>query len=208
MFTEHGHYSGAKDIVSALQDDTVRVKLPPPEGRSGKAREYEVSRWAYVVVKQKNVSESFDLRAQDFMKHGTAQFKNSEGNTFAPGQDFEDTPIIAVRTYTTADTALINLLYHQKYGYHRCNLVLDEKMGAGVYAYTDIVSLLNSLPRKEPMTKHAVIGVIYGYLHKVGTPRTRICLDPRSCKRLVFFTQFQIPAGTPFTMGEEAKYCL
>ena len=86
--------------------------------------------------------------------------------------------------------------------------MLDEKMGAGVYAYTDIVSLLNCLPRKEPMTKHAVIGVIYGYLHKVGTPRTRICLDPRSCKLFGFFTQFQNQAGAPFIMGEEDKLSL
>ena len=81
-------------------------------------------------------------------------------------------------------------------------------MGAGVYAYTDIVSLLNWLPRKEPMTKHAVIGVIYGYLDKVSTPRTRICLDPRSCKLLGFFSQFQISAGAPFTMGEEDSLSL
>ena len=122
--------------------------------------------------------------------------------------EFPDKPILAVRTYTTADTATINHLYYQRYGYHRCNIVIDEKMGAGVYAYTDIVSLLDSLNRKLAGTRHIVIGVIYGYLHKVGTPKTRICLDPRSCKLVGFFAQSNIPAGAPFIMGEEDKMSL
>ena len=81
-------------------------------------------------------------------------------------------------------------------------------MGAGVYAYTDIVSLFGGLNRKMAATRHIVIGVIYGYLHKVGTPKTRICLDPRSCKLVGFFTQFNIPTGAPFFMGEEDKISL
>ena len=108
---------------------------------------------------------------------------------------------MAVRTYVSAETAVINHLYHMRYGAHRCNIAIYEKMGAGVYVYTDIVSLLNSLERKMQATNHVVIGVIFGYLHKVGTPKTRICLDPRSCKLFGFLYAVQYTSGSTIRYG-------
>ena len=77
-----------------------------------------------------------------------------------------------------------------------------------MYAYTDATALLNSLNRLLAPTRHVVIGVISGYLMKAGTTRTKICLDPRSCKLLGFFTQIKTPANAPFNLGEEDKMSL
>ena len=87
-------------------------------------------------------------------------------------------------------------------------MAIDEKMGAGVYAYTDVTALLNSLNRQLHPTRHVVIGVITGYLMKVGQSRTKVCLDPRSCKLLGFFPQIKVPANAPFTLGEQDKMSL
>ena len=99
---------------------------------------------------------------------------------------FNNEPIIAVKTYVCPETALVNYMFYQRFVYHRCNIAIDAVMGAGVYGYTDIVSSLSGLNRKGPDTKKYVIGVIEGYLHGAGTTRTKICLDSRSCKLLVF----------------------
>ena len=81
-------------------------------------------------------------------------------------------------------------------------------MGAGVYAYTDIMALLEPFDFNDPKTTNYVIGVVHGYLHKVGQVTTKVSLDPRSCKLIGFFAQIHVPAGVPFTLGEEDKLSL
>ena len=59
----------------------------------------------------------------------------------------------------------------------------------------------NSLADIDPMTQHAVLGVLCGYLFK--SRKMRVSLDPRSCKLLGFFAQVNGPSGIPFILGEE-----
>ena len=104
------------------------------------------------------------------------------------------------------ETAFVNFIYYERHGYHRCNLSLDESLGVGVYAYTDIATLMRSLNWNHPDTANMVIGVITGYLHK--HKEGKVSLDPRSCKLIAMFAQIQIPGGAPFTLGEEDKMSL
>ena len=142
MFNSGGRYCGAKNIITALQEDKAMMKLPDE-------RVFNVSRWVYVAVNQLEVSKDFDLQAQEFMTHGDVQIKHSEDDVMKPSGDFSDEPIIVVRTYVCPETAPVNYMCQTKYGHHRCNLAIDAVMGTGVYAYTDIVSVLNRMNHKD-----------------------------------------------------------
>ena len=114
--------------------------------------------------------------------------------------------MIAVRTYTTVETALVNCVYYHKYSEHRCNLATDQDLDVGVYGYTDIESMKNSWATTESRKQYTVFGVLCGYLFK--SHKVKVSLDPRSCKLLGFFAQVAGPSGTPFTLGEEDKISL
>ena len=174
-------------MTTTLLKDTIQIEINSSIHRD--ATMHVMSRWAYVPVNQKLISDENYQRAQEYQIHGTAICVNSNNNQLIlRGEYVKNRPIVAVRTYVSAETAVINHLYFMRCGTHRCNIAIDEKMGAGVYAYTDVTALLNSLNRLLSPTRHIVIGVISGYLMKVGTSKTKICLDPRSCKLLVFYT--------------------
>ena len=140
------------------------------------------SRWAFIPIDEDKVSDFFDRSTQNHQTHGTAKCRNAVGEAFTPYKDFKDEPMIVVRAYPNVQTAFVNCTYYHKYSQHRCNLVLDPEIGAGVYGYTDIQTLLNSLNWNFPKTEQVVIGVIYGYLHKTSKSALKVSLDPRSCK--------------------------
>ena len=72
--------------------------------------------------------------------------------------------MIAVRTYTTVETALVNCIYYHRYSEHRCNLATDQELSAGVYGYTDMEIARNSWTTNDPLKQHGVMGVLCGYL--------------------------------------------
>ena len=112
--------------------------------------------------------------------------------------------MIAIRTYPTAETALVNCMYYHKYGEHRCNLALDKDLDVGVYAYTDAEIISTGLAGAEPSTADTVLGVVAGYLHKSQKKKgLKVSLDPRSCKLLGFWAQVQGPSGYPCGLGQE-----
>ena len=132
------------------------------------------------------MSDSFDRESKNYHPHGTAKCKHDVGDSSYPYKEFEDEPMVVVRTYPNAQTALINCVYYHRYGVHRCNLVLDQEMGVGVYAYTDMQTLIDSINWNLPDAEDTVIGVLYGYLHKTSDSAKKVSIDPRSCKIVGF----------------------
>ena len=95
--------------------------------------------------------------------HGEAQLKNSDGDVIIPSTDYQDSRLIRMRTYVCPETALINCVDYQKYGYHRSNITCDQVMGAGVYGWTDATAALNSYDKKNPTTNQTVLGAMSGF---------------------------------------------
>ena len=148
-FGDHVHYLGDRSIIQKLREDKVQIKVPhPPEYRQG-SRIYHISRWSYSGVRQEMCSKTFIENAQHFKEHGLAKVRTCFGKVTVPHEFIPDTPTLAVRTYCSVETALMNLRYYYKYGYHRFNLGTDTNMDAGVYCYPEISSILFSLDKKE-----------------------------------------------------------
>ena len=98
--------------------------------------------------------------------------------------------MIAVRTYCTPETALVNCVYYHKYSQHRCNLALDTDLDVGVYGYTDAETTLAAISDGQTSTCQVVLGVLAGYLHKSQKKKgLKVSLDPRSCKLFGFFVE-------------------
>ena len=57
------------------------------------------------------------------------------------------------------------MVYASHYGFHRGNIVTDEKLDSGVYAYGDIGELA-PVDLRQNGTKYMVIGVMAGWLAK------------------------------------------
>ena len=96
-----------------------------------------------------NVNQSFrskkhDNEMQYHMKHGEATIKCGS-KSFVPSIQYEDRPILAIRTYTAPYTAVINLAYYYHHGAHRCNVLQDSELGSSVYCYPDISTVLNAI---------------------------------------------------------------
>ena len=128
-----------------------------------------------------------DDNFQNFMKHGEATVKSAGGHTVCPLKTSPDKPMIVYRTYNDTSTAAVNLAYYYMYGSHRCNLMTDNTMQAGVYAYVDAQTAINKIVRSKKNDLRMVIGVVARWVLKHEPEKGRICLDPRSCKLLGFF---------------------
>ena len=74
-----------------------------------------------------------------------AQVNTLNGTVSLPSEEIPKTPILAVRTYCSAETALVNLCHYYKYGYRRCNLSTDATMESGVYCDPDIESIIGAI---------------------------------------------------------------
>ena len=118
------------------------------------------------------------------MKHGEATIKNAAEREISPLRIAPNKPMIAYRTYSDTSTAIVNLAYYYMYGSHRCSVMADNTMQAGVYAYVDAQSAINKIVRSTKDDLRMVIGVVAGWVLKHELEEGRICLDPRSCKLL------------------------
>ena len=116
----------------------------------------------------KNFATQLDEAAQYFNTHGNAKIGIGETKTCTPSMELNDrTKIIAVRKYSGGPyTAIVNLAYYYFYGSHRCNLAQDSDLGAGVYAYADMKTLLATLDYSREEDRQTCIGVVSGYLLK------------------------------------------
>ena len=131
------------------------------------------------------------FQEQNFKQHGHADCSNSESEKFAPWRDFGGEPMIAMRTYCIAETALVNCVYYHKYSQHRCNLALDTDLEVGVYGYTDAETTLVAISDGQTSTQQVVLGVLAGYMHKSQKKKgLKVSLDPRSCKLLGFSRRY------------------
>ena len=108
------------------------ITVPIENDRNKIIGTHKVCQWAYIPINENKVSNYFDRKEQNFRVHGQAQCKNAVARKFTPWQDYGKHPMIAIRTYPTAETALVNCLYYHKYGEHRCNLALDTPLDVGV----------------------------------------------------------------------------
>ena len=182
-FSELGYYGGALRMTDSFKHTMITV--PIENDRNRIIGTQKVCQWAYIPINESRVSNYFDRKEQNFRVHGHAHCKNAVGRKFEPWQDYGEHPMIAIRTYPTAETALTNCMYYHKYGEHRCNLALDKDLDVGVYAHIDAEIISNGLAGAEPATADTVLGVVAGYLHKAQKKKgLKISLDPRSCKLL------------------------
>ena len=126
------------------------------------------SRWMCCNIDQEFRDKKLDEAAQYHENHGTAKIGIGETKTCTPSQELDDrTKIIAVRKYMGGPyTAIVNLAYYFFYGSHRCNLAQDSDLGSGVYAYTDMKTLLTTLDYSKEEDRQTCIGVVSGYLLK------------------------------------------
>ena len=89
-----------------------------------------------------------DHMMQYHQKHGEATIKIGS-KAYVPSIQYEDRPILAIRTYTAPYTAVINLAYYYHHGAHRCNVLQDSELGSSVYCYPDISTVLNAIDVSE-----------------------------------------------------------
>ena len=92
-----------------------------------------------------NVDQEFrptkhDIEMQHHMQHGEATIKAGT-SSYIPSAQYENTPILAIRTYTAPYTAVVNLAYYFQYGSHRCNIAQDTELGSSVDCYPDVKRL-------------------------------------------------------------------
>ena len=91
------------------------------------------------------------------------------------------------------------------YGYHRTNIVTDEKIEVGVFAYGDISEIIPVNRKQDPGSEHYVIGVLSGYLMKTDRVRRHFALGPRSCRTEGVFAPLDVTAQFPWVMPEEDR---
>ena len=103
-FTNYGVYCGFNDITDVLLGDAVTVPAVGPNGK--KCGTQDVCPWAFIPVEEKYVSDYFGRKEQNYQDHGYATVRNSKNEKFVPSTDFKGAPMIAVRTYSTVETAL------------------------------------------------------------------------------------------------------
>ena len=99
-----GFYLGVSPLVETLQDDLFTFQI---EGKS----KIRTSRWMMLNVDQSFRSLKHGDEMQYHMKHGEATFKCGS-KSFVPSIQYEDRPILAIRTYTAPYTAVIYLAYY------------------------------------------------------------------------------------------------
>ena len=92
--------------MDVLLGDMIDVPMIGSNGR--KCGMQTVCRWAYIPVEEDYVSTYFDRKAQDYEAHGYAACRNGLNEKFTPSTGSNGEPMIAVRTYTTVETALVN----------------------------------------------------------------------------------------------------
>ena len=101
--------------------------MPPQRSQSTKVHRQTICRWAFIPIDEEKVSDSFDRESDNYRQHGTANCKDADGEAYYPYKEFKDEPMVVVRTYPNAQTALVNCLYYHKYGQHRCNLCWTKR---------------------------------------------------------------------------------
>ena len=85
---------------------------------------------------------------QYLMKHGETTIKCGT-KSFVPSIQYDDRPILAIRTYIAPQTGVINLSYYYQHGAHRCNILQDSELGSAVYCYLDIAAALKLIDVSE-----------------------------------------------------------
>ena len=119
-----------KPILQVLQND--QFELPLNAGDVPKSRVFNVSRWAYIGVRQELRPTTDATKAERLYKrHGYAMVVNSEGVEYEPYQECTKEPVLAIRTYTNAEAAVINSVHYLKHGFHRCNICMDTQLQSG-----------------------------------------------------------------------------
>ena len=196
-FTEAlpGIYHGGSSLVETLQKDTFKFKI---EGK----KDIRTSRWMMLNVNQEFRSTKHDAEMQHHMRHGEATVKCGS-RSIIPSIQHEDTPILAIRTYTAPYTAVVNLAYYYHYGAHRCNILQDSELGSSVYCYPDVKTALNSIDVSKSGDRQICLAIVSGYLCKVQKKKERISLNPRSCKLLKIFAPLCTKIEVPQEMGVE-----
>ena len=145
-------------------------------------KDYAMSRWTYIAVDQHFRTRKNDNRMQHYRKHRGVKIRSSKGTAYTPSEMAGNTPIIAYKTYADSSTAIINLAYYYEYGTHRCNVMTDNQMEGGVYAYVDASTAIGKIDMQRKSDMNMVVGVIAGWVSKVEPKKGRLRLDPRSCK--------------------------
>ena len=153
-----GIYHG-ESLVETLRKDTFKFKI---EGK----KDIRTSRWMMLNVNQEFRATKHDAEMQHHMKHGEATVKCGS-KSIIPSIEHEDTPILAIRTYTAPYTAVVNLAYYYHYGAHRCNILQDSELGSSVYGYLDVKTALNSIDVSKSGDRQICLAIVAGYLCKV-----------------------------------------
>ena len=98
--------------------------------------------------------------------------------------------MLAIRTYTTAYTGVVNLSYYWQEGSHRCNILQDSELGSAVYCYPDVGTVIEKLDLSKSWDRTMCLALVEGYLHKARSKKGRISLDSRSCRLYKLFVPF------------------
>ena len=112
------------------------------------------------------------------MIHGNAEVWVGENKSCTPYEELEaGARILAVRKYMGGlYTTIVNLAYYFDHGAHRCNLAQDSDFGAGVYAYTDMETLLSTLDYTKVEERQTCTGELSGYLlNSAGKSGKSVC---------------------------------
>ena len=128
--------------------------------------------------------------------------------SYTPSIEFENKPILAVRTYTGPYAGVINLAYYWQHGLHRCNILQDSELGAAVYCYLDIKTAIEKLDLAKTWDRRMCLAFVEGYLHKSQNKKNRISLDSRSCRLYKVFAPFCTEVEVPKTMAMEDSLSL
>jgi len=197
-----GVYLGDSPLVKTLQDDKFFFNV------NGVQRKIEASRWMMLDVDQSWRSSHNDKLMQYYQKHGHAVIKIPPNKACTPSIDYEKRPILAVRTYTGAYAGVINLAFYWQQGTHRCNILQDSELGAAVYCYPDMKTVIEKLELSKSWDRTMCLALVEGYLHKSQNKKNRISLDSRSCRLLKVFAPFCTEIEVPRNIAMEDSLSL
>ena len=93
---------------------------------------------------------------QYHQNHGEATIKIG-AKAYVPFVQYKEQPILAIRTYTSAYTGVVNLSYYWQNGSHRCNILQDSELGAAVYCYPDVATVVEKIGLSKVGTEQCAL---------------------------------------------------
>ena len=107
---------------------------------------------------------------------------------------------------TSAYTGVVNLSYYWQNGTHRCNILQDSELGAAVYCYLDVATVLEKIDLSKSWDRTMCLALVEGYLHKAQNKKGRIILVSMSCKLHQSFVPFCAEISIPRSLAMEDSF--